>query len=227
MPSVSGVKPLKVPERHVPAFKALLRMQEDDFSHLLNALDSADPTEPLSRLAESIHQGSGLSVSGARSLLDAVMGLAALRQRSLTSIDHMAARVASSPQFAEAVDGCENFIARTKSLLSSDVIRLYSKASSIGSEYERLYVNAQILTDLRPLFNDEHTDGPQPEAALLSHTLSLHFIGSDGKHDNFFVVLDDSDLKNLQQVIDRAIQKADALRRQLYESGLIYMSSEE
>ena len=223
MPSVSGVKPLKVPERHVPAFRALLRMQEDDFSNLLNTLDTADPSEPLSRLAESIHQGSALSVSGARSLLDAVMELAALRQRSLTSIDHMAARVVASPQFAEADDGCEDFTARIKYLLSSDVIRLYSKASSIGTKYERLYVNAQVLTDLRPLFNDEIADRPEPEAALLSHTVSLHFIGSDGKHDNFFVVFDDGDLENLKQVIDRAIRKADALRHKLYESGLIYM----
>ena len=227
MPSVSGVKPLKVPERHVAAFQALLRMQEDDFAHLLSVLDAAEPTDAPNRLAESIHRGTALSVSDSRALLDAVMELAVLRQRSLSSSGHMAARVAASSQFADGDDKSEEFIERTEQLLSSDLIRLHSKVSSIGSEYERVFVNSQILTDLRPIFNDEVAEGPEPEAALLSHTLSLHFIGSDGKHDNFYVVLDDGDLRALHQVIDRALKKTTSLKIKLKDSGLIYMRSEE
>lgn len=56
MPSVSGVKPLKVPERHVAALRALLRMEEDDFAHLLRVLETAKPTDSRNKLAESIHR---------------------------------------------------------------------------------------------------------------------------------------------------------------------------
>lgn len=227
MPMAADVKPLKVPERHLPAFQSLFRMQQDDFAHLLSVLDAADPTNTPNSLAESIHQETELSVSSARALLDAVLELVALGQRSLSSSGHMAARVAASSQFTDGDDKREEFRERTKQLLGSDLIRLHSKVSSIGSEYERVFVNSQILTDLRPIFNDEVSENPEPEAALLSHTLSLHFIGSDRRHDNFYIVLDDSDLRVLYQMINRALQKASSLRLKLKESGLIHMQTEE
>jgi hypothetical protein len=227
MSPVSTVRPLKVPDRHVAAFKTLLGAQEDDFTRLMSVLDAAEPANTPNELAETIQRGTDLSVSDARGLLDAVMELAALKQRSLSSSDHMAARVAASSQFA--VDGAkgEEFMERTKLLLNSDLIRLHGKVSSIGSEYERVFINSQILTDLRPVFNDKIAEDPEPEAALLSHTLSLHYVGSDGKHDNFYVVLDDDDLRALNQVTDRALRKSVSLRKKLGETGLIYIRTEE
>lgn len=227
MPSVSGVKPLKVPERHVAAFEALLSMQEDDFGRTLSVLEAAQPTDAPDKLAESIHRATALSVSDVRSLLEAIMELAALKQRSLSSSGHMAARVAASSQFTDGDHRNKEFMERTRQLLRSGAVRLHSKVSSIGSEYERLFVNCQILTDLRPIFDDQIAESPEPEAALLRHTLSLHYVGSDGKHDNFYVVLDEGDLIVLNQVIDRALSKAESLREKLHQSGLIYMHSEE
>lgn len=227
MPSVSGVKPLKVPERHVAAFEALLSMQEDDFGHLLSVLEAAPPTDAPDKLAESIQEATALRVSDARSLLEAVMELAALKQRSLSSSGHMAARVAASSQFTDGDYKSDAFIERTRQLLSSGTVRLHSKVLSIGSEYERLFVNCQILTDLRPIFDDEIAERPESEAVLLRHTLSLHYVGSDGKHDNFYVVLDEGDLIALNQVIHRALSKAESLRKKLYQSDFIYVSSEE
>lgn len=227
MPPVPTVKPLKVPDRHVGAFQTLLGLAEDDFARLVSVLDTVELADTPNELAKLIHRGTALSVSDAHGLLDAVMELAALKQRSLSSSDHMAARVAASSQFA--VDGAkhERLVKRTKQLLDSEPIRLHGKVSSIGSEYERVFINSQILTDLRPIFNDTIAANPEPEAALLSHTLSLHFVGSNGKHDNFYVVLDDDDLRALSQVTDRALRKSESLRQKLGETGLIYIRTEE
>ena len=139
----------------------------------------------------------------------------------------MAARVASSPQFAETDDGSDHFVRRIQHLLISDVIRIQGKASSIGTEHERVFLGAQVLTDLRPLFGDDSAGALEPEGALLTHVLSIHFVGSAGTHDNFFVVLDDHDIGTLHQAIERATRKATSLKHKLQESGLVYITSEE
>ena len=227
MPPVSTVKPLKVPDRHVAAFQTLLGMQEADFARLVSVLDTAESSDTPNELAESIQRGTSLSVSDARGLLDAVMELAAIKQRSLSSNDHLAARVAASSQFAVDDAKGEELIERTRQLLNCDLIRLHGKVSSIGSEYERVFIDSQILTDLRPIFDDTMAKMPEPEAALLSHTLSLHYVGSNGKHDNFYVVLDDDDLMALNHALDRALRKSRSLRKKLRETGLVYIRTGE
>lgn len=166
MPSVSGVKPLKLPDRHVAAFRALLRMEEDDFAQLMGVLETAKPTDGPNELAESIHRGTAVSASDARALLDALMALAALKQRSPSPSGHMAARAVASSQFASGDDKSGKFTERFKQLLSSDLIRVHSKVASIGAEYEGVSVTSQVLADRRPTFDDEIAQGPEPEAPL-------------------------------------------------------------
>ena len=223
----SELQPQRVPERHVPAFKALRELGEDQFSDVLSALADADTTASRPVIDESVHAASRLNRSDVSALLDAVIGLAALGYKTRSAAGLVAKRVASSPQFGGADELHERFSGRIERLLEGEFVRLQSKALSIGAAHERVFANAQILTDLRPLFDSDVTENPEPEAALLSHTLILHFIGSNGAHDNFFVALDDDDIEVLQQTLKRATRKADSLRRTLQESGIIYIGSEE
>ena len=227
MSSVSDVKPLKVPERHVSAFEAICRMPEHTFARVSDVLAVTKPTDSLNEVVTSMHADLGLDLPDPRALLDAVVGLGALGSRFHTSARRVAERVAASRPFVDLEDPDHRFTERIERLLNCDFVRLRSKASYIGSEHERVFAGAQILTDLRPLFNDVGAGDPEPEGALLSHTLSLHIVRSDGQHDNLYVVLDDNDLESLGQVIARAKKKAKALRDKLEESGLIYMRSEE
>ncbi len=220
-----GVPPVTVPERHVSAFRMLGQMGESDFFCLFGTVDSTSPTASTSTILDAVHERCGLSRADCESLLDAVMGLAGLGHRTLSSASEVALGVAISPQF-ETIEDPGELAKRLERLLNCEFIRLHSKASSIGVEHERTYASAQVLTDLRPLFNDAN-ELPKPEGAVLSHTLSLHFVGRDGGHDNFFVVLDDSDIQALIRVLDRAIKKAYSLRQLLKESGLIYVGQED
>lgn len=230
--SASEARPLTVPGRHVEVFESIREMKESDFSDLLTALNAAESTARLSALEETILEGSQLDASDVRSLLDAILGLGGLGYRLRESASRVAARVALSPQF-DATEGLgedeqlgECLADRIKALLNCDVVRLLSKVSSVGAEHERVFLNAQVLTDLRPIFDDDSDNNLEPEGALLSHTLSLHFIRSDRTHDNFYVVLDEDDIEILQQAIDRAMKKSEALKRKLQASGLVHMIPE-
>lgn len=227
MSSVSDVKPLKVPDRHVPAFEAICTMPERTFVRLHEVLAVAKPTDSLSAVVTAIDADLALGLPDPHALLDAVVELGALGSRSHTSARRVAERVAAYGPFLKHDDPGSRLTMRIESLLNCDFVRLRSKASYVASEHERLFVSAQILTDLRPLFNDGVSGNPEPEGALLTHTLSLHIVRSDGRHDNLYVVLDDNDLESLGQVIKRAKRKADSLKDKLEESGLIYIGSED
>lgn len=220
-----NVKPLKVPDRHVPGFEAIRDMPEDDFSALLRVLDAIEPTANRREIDELVPAEIHLYDSDASTLLDAIIGLAIHCHLSQSLVTEIAERVACSPQLMSS--DIDNLSERIERLLRCDTIRIYSKASAIGTRHERIFANAQILTDLRPVFRDTENMRPEPEGLLLSHTLNVHFIASDGTHDNFFVVLDDEDIESIRKLIDRAIDKAEAMRQLIAESGLLSLHTED
>ena len=220
-------KPLVVPERHADSFEAIREMGEDEFPRLLSIFESAGPTDDREAICRLIREATSLGASDAIELLDAVTGLAAHAHLSQSSVSEIASRVASSPQFVRMDDPDEDLAIRIERLLRCDSIRVYSKALALGSRHERIFVDAQVLTDMRPLFGDDLDDETRPEGMLISHTLSLHFVDSDGAHDNFFVVLDDQDVLRVQQLLARATTKSAAVRSLLQESGVTYLRLEE
>jgi hypothetical protein len=98
---------------------------------------------------------------------------------------------------------------RFKRILSVGSLGLLSKASRLQREGERLYCEAMILSDIRPIFGDDIAAGPT--SAVLTHTLKLSYHGGEG-HRDFFVVLDGEDLTALGEVVDRAKAKDESLR---------------
>lgn len=225
--STPKVPPLKVPQRHVRGFETLRSMEDVDFLALLGAFASVEAVVQGEALAKSIQQESQQDPSAVTTILDAIMSLAALSYRTRESSSFVAERVAGSAQFPSD-DGLElRFATRIRRLIECEVIRLQSKALAIGSTHERVFANAQLVTDLRPLFDEDLDRNPGPEAALLSHTLNLHYIASDGRHDNFYIALDDDDISTLRQALDRAILKVQSLNALLEDSGILRIKSTE
>jgi len=80
-----------------------------------------------------------------------------------------------------------------------------------------LYCDAKILSDIRPVFGDDLSEGPI--SAVITHTLKLAY-HEGGEHKEFFIVMDQQDLITLFEVIDRAHEKEQALTGLLQKSGI-------
>jgi hypothetical protein len=102
-------------------------------------------------------------------------------------------------------------------LMSIEVLNTVSKAARLQRDGERLYCNAKILSDIRPVFSHDPT--LRPLGAVLTHTLKIGF-HEGGEHQEFHVVLDVDDLLALSEVIYRAQAKDKTLRKLLKESKL-------
>jgi hypothetical protein len=93
-------------------------------------------------------------------------------------------------------------------LFSLPIVHLVASSIDLSYEYSNLWQGARILTDVRPIFSKDATS---IEGAVVSHTLRLYFVSSDGRHE-LHVAMDESDVQALVEQCERAIQKARTAR---------------
>jgi hypothetical protein len=80
----------------------------------------------------------------------------------------------------------------------------------LRDDHERVFYHARILTDARPVYGTDPSS--TPSAVVISHTLKLSFSKDDGFGD-FYIVLDRDDIEYLQDLIERAQQKEESLKK--------------
>ena len=86
-----------------------------------------------------------------------------------------------------------------------DAVSASVKGLEVLADHEQVYVRSRVLTDIRPIF-DEDATAPLL-GSLVINTLKLT-IRTDGHISGLCVALDIEDLKELRGVIDRAILKS-------------------
>ena len=91
------------------------------------------------------------------------------------------------------------------------------------TDCDNLFYNAKILTDARPVFND---DASRLEGIGIVHVLKIHFEHNQN-HEDFFTVLDSLDLKRLRSIIDRAEKKAQVLKALFKTKNIVYLDVEQ
>lgn len=96
-----------------------------------------------------------------------------------------------------------------------------AKASDLLTEYDRIFGDARIVTDIRPVFMED----PQKMAngAVIVSTLKVQYQDSRGISD-FYVALDTQDLVALKKVVDRALSKIDTVKAELDRANLEYFT---
>lgn len=97
-------------------------------------------------------------------------------------------------------------------VLESKALFLSAKATSLSSEFEQVYSESGIFTDVRPIFENETTG--QLLGHFLVHNLKLVVETSQGDRE-LFVALSDEDLESLGKDIERARLKAKQLQARL------------
>ena len=94
-------------------------------------------------------------------------------------------------------------------LLEIRNLKILSKATMIQRDGERLYCDSKILSDIRPIFEDDPSI--MPSEAVITHTLKITYhLGRD--RQEFHVILNSYDLATLHEVIARAQTKEKTLQ---------------
>jgi len=95
-----------------------------------------------------------------------------------------------------------------KDLLFVRAVRLVATALDLSYEYQNVLQGARIVTDIRPVFNEE---GDGIEVAVVSQTLRLRYDTTEGDH-SLSIAMDENDVRDLERQCQRALKKARTAR---------------
>lgn len=90
------------------------------------------------------------------------------------------------------------------------------KVQQVAVDHERPFVDARIITDVRPIFD---ADGANVATSVIVHTLGVETIQRGEHRDKYFFALDRSDLLQLRELVERALRKEGVLREQVRAAG--------
>ena len=101
-------------------------------------------------------------------------------------------------------------------LLENNYVNLSSKALHLGFDYSNIYNRGNIITDIRPVFDDGKD---KIVGAVISQTLRVHFSsGSESKE--LSLALDNDDILALRDACDEALKKAASAKELVINMGL-------
>jgi hypothetical protein len=216
---------LRIPPRYLPGLRAIAELSDEVIKDLQTALVDVPHSLTTERLAEHVAKAVPHISDRALETTEALLSLIALLPEDGGGASDLAKDVAHSEDL-ELADGERNpFAERLLRLLNLECLSLAARAYDIVTEYERVFHDARILTDMRPVFGPDTSQGPK--AALLISTLKIDFHPPDGSLDSHFFALDYADLLRLRDTVERALSKHKSLRAMIKQTGIPYWEYRE
>ena len=185
---------------------------------LVAALDESPRSLDVGEIASSLTVHGATDLGQLERLLRVVVS--ADWQRRAASLTEDAAVESLVERLAEVGDydvgsGLQSFLTR---LASTGTVRLLGKTNDVGSEHANAFLEARILSDVRPIFADG--EDLVVEGALLSQSLRITYVKDRFVVEDVTVTLDEASLSKLKTQIERAEAKAAAVRTLLETVGL-------
>jgi hypothetical protein len=114
---------------------------------------------------------------------------------------------------------------RAEAILETEVLSTTAVAADLQTQNPRNFQSAKIVTDIRPVFDDEVK--ARPRGTVIVETLQIQTWTREGNVELIFVSMDEQDLTQLRGIIDRALFKTKTLRTLLDEQDLPYFELEK
>lgn len=214
---------LTIPEPIRESLSQLAFLSEDQVTELLKALSTTAPAVYRRDVVTQITQKvESIPSDEIDNIVQALFGLSVGRLNSEVSISEFVQDVAGLFPEIEG-ETLELFKRRITNLLDVDCLKIGAKAYELLFEHEHNFLDARVLTDVRPVFGDAPND--LPIGAMIVHTLKLNYVESD-RPQTFYVALDERDIKRLVETLDRAKSKATVLKSVLVNTNVPYVGME-
>ncbi len=214
---------LPVPKRYIPVLSTIRNLPEPAANELLRVLRDAQ----IARTSEELYQAIAPQVPSIpgeqlKQILGFLYSVYHVRETSEMNrndfLNELLETVESEAPPTSSEASVSAVRQRFKDLLDLKSLGTLSKAVRLQRDQERLYCEAKIISDIRPVFGDDVKS--RPVAATITHSLQIGYHENDGDHKEFFIVLDDFDLNELEKVLQRAREKSDSLTQLLDDAGI-------
>jgi hypothetical protein len=102
-----------------------------------------------------------------------------------------------------------------RELFELPVVGLSAKALDLSYQHSHLMRRAQIITDIRPLFNGDATE---IQGTIISHKFLVRYDDVEGEHE-LSLAMDERDIELLVKQCDRALKKSQTAKVQLNDKA--------
>jgi hypothetical protein len=214
--------PFQIPKDDIEAVRTLKSMASATVGAFIAALKTvpltADTDEIAKRIADQVPP---LTPKQLEAVLDALYGFYFIRELSGVPrevfLEDFIDGLQDAPELKIDKREIPKLTAKFEKLLNIETFNALSKAKRLQRDGERLYCDAKIVSDIRPVFGSKPTS--RPVGAVITHSLKLGY-HEGGEHSEFHVVLDRIDLDRFSDIVERAKAKDKVLRGLLKETQL-------
>jgi hypothetical protein len=221
---------LRIPERYLPGIELLLGLQPEKAEVLSSLIDQMDPCitvdEVLNYLSDKI---TNLEIADLSKILEFLLSINDFRIADDCDRQDLVLKISeaiiekklTSNQDFQDINFVQNRL--TQFLGNEGALSLISKIRSVYGEHQKVFLSSRILTDIRPIFND---DTKSIQAMLILHNLKIGYL-IDDKKETFFVTIDDADIDKLISDLEKAKRKTELAKESLHMSNIQIIVNEK
>lgn len=213
-----------IPDRHEVPLRTLATMSVSDRKKLVLAFESPSPVTD----SDSLVQQAVAATNGEEKDVTKLVFMFLSMYRAAEGAPRAFAKSVSEATCdllgsANPNVDWQAFTDDLTSLLECDEsIGIAAKTLDVRQEYPKVFCSSRVLSDIRPVFGKDPTSPPLAGAVMHVLRLSYH---KSSEHREFYVALDAADLRQLRSVLDRATKKEESLRKQIEESGMVFLEA--
>jgi hypothetical protein len=218
--------PLEIPKEHRATIGKIIALSDESVTQLIAAISAVKIRSTAKEMCDAIRdQTTLIDHDDLSAIIGTLYSLYHVREFSEVRTDRFISDILDWILKQERLGKqIEDDIPRVRklfrSLLKIDTLNALTKAIKLQRAGERIFCDSRIITDIRPVFGNDISEGPA--SAVITHTLRLGFHSDgDGPHQSFYLTLDEADLHSLSDDIHRAIDKAEALTKKTLEQAQI------
>jgi len=195
-------------------------MEDKEFNDIVTIISDASSSFSFAHLTETISEKSNFKIKDIDEILNSVLSLITLCERQKGTIDELVKDISNNAKDIKLIDAdyVARFSKRLTILLNNEHLFTASKAIELATDYENIYSTAKIITDVRPVFNEDISG--QPKSAVIIHNLDIHYHKDSEVHKDIYIAMDSNDIKELLDVLQRAQKKEEVLLALLTKTGI-------
>lgn len=207
-----------IPKQFLPGFELIMQLSKKQLDAMKNALIKAPIGSKPEEIAQNLEGEIKYNIIDIRNILSTIFSLISLYVREGISKsefieDILASYTENKPEIKE--NDKEKLENNLTILLEADGnIKHTIKALTLQRENEKVFIDSRILSDIRIVFEENIENTSQ--CAIILHHLKIEYYEND-EYKEFFVTLDKKDLKQLNDSVERAINKDNLIRNKTYK----------
>lgn len=208
MPTIDNIPP-----RYQKGINSILNFDENSFNELESILQSITDAYTETELKNQINQQKkNLSASDIDNIILSLKSLNLLVKDDDYPVDKLVDDISTIINKGEASEidykeqSLDLFKERLVKLLKIKSLSYTSKASDLITSNQHTFLEARVITDIRPIFSNDEIE--TPKVAIIVHNLKLHYEDNKcSEHKDLYITLDNRDLSELKKALERAEEK--------------------